>query len=251
MPPGGAMRTAIILGLIGLASSVSISVQDQTPPKASCVPGTATTPGNMDCSCADKSYLECQEPVPDVSVHTNNLEECILNCDLFSSFGQCEWFVFYNSGPDENCRMFGAKVRESMDTYLGTCNVVGQPTRYDGDTCMTDSPLVCEGPPQPLFCSGTPPCKVCDDTDDCNVNYHEAECAMTTAATQATDIADSSYSGCSAACIASSIADEVTYFTWDRSAKVCNCFNGGFRDCQLQVVKQGFTLGQINACKTP
>ena len=65
-----------IQGLIGLASAVSISVQDQRSTFTPC------SSDNKDCSCSDKSFNECIEPQPTVSVHVNDLEECIMNCDV-------------------------------------------------------------------------------------------------------------------------------------------------------------------------
>ena len=40
---------------------------------------------NRDCSCADRSYKECQEPNTGDNFHVNNLEECIFQCDVSTS----------------------------------------------------------------------------------------------------------------------------------------------------------------------
>merc|ERR1712179_882116 len=77
---------------------------------------------NNDCSCADKAYDQCAEPNPTVSIHVGDLQECILNCDLFATFQQCDWLVYYNRGPDENCHLFAQG--ETMQQYLDTCNTL-------------------------------------------------------------------------------------------------------------------------------
>merc|ERR1711955_165483 len=100
-----------------------------------------------DCSCGDKSFDQCNEPNPAVSLHVTDLNECILNCDLFATFGQCDWLVYFNHGPDENCHLHAQG--ETMEEYLYTCNTVGQPTRYQDGHCMTDYAPVCKNA---VFC---------------------------------------------------------------------------------------------------
>ena len=164
--------------------------------------------------------------------------------------------IFYNNGPDENCRLFAAG--ESMEEYLGSCTVVGQPLRYTGDTgtCMMDNPSFCEaGPAQASLCPGSPPCKACDINDECN-NYHQTQCSMQGQGT-VVEIDELSYEGCQAFCLGQSNSNAFTYFTWDRTAEACDCFEGGCtsgkcggaRSCQLEVVKAGFTMDQITTCK--
>merc|ERR1712089_34055 len=108
-----------------------------------------------DCSCGDKSFDQCNEPNPAVSIHVTDLNECILNCDLFATFGQCDWLVYFNHGPDENCHLHAQG--ETMEEYLYTCNTVGQPTRYQDGHCMTDYAPVCN---VGLFCNEG--CRPCD-----------------------------------------------------------------------------------------
>ena len=138
-----------------------------------------------------------------------------------------------------------------MEKYLSSCNTVGQPLRYAGDpgTCMTDNSMFCApGSFQERFCPGNPPCKACDDTDPCNVNYREARCTMTMPGMPGM-VDDLSYDGCQATCTLQSISDQITYFTWDKSGEECYCFNGGHRNCQLQLVKYGFAMDEIVECK--
>merc|ERR1711868_267624 len=67
-----------------------------------------------DCTCGDKAFEDRIEPVTDDQIHTADFAECKFQCDLFASFGACDWFLFVNSGTDENCHLFGPG-KESMD----------------------------------------------------------------------------------------------------------------------------------------
>merc|ERR1719400_3031165 len=53
---------------------------------------------DRDCRCADKSFKECQEPVTADMIHVADLAECKFQCDLFNSFGACDWFIFEQTG---------------------------------------------------------------------------------------------------------------------------------------------------------
>merc|ERR1712055_533541 len=219
------VRAAILLSL------VSVSLADY----ARC------SPNHEDCSCGDKSYDGCIEPNPTVSIHVNDLAECILNCDLFNTMGQCDWLIFYNRGPDENCRLQAQG--ESMTAYMGTRNIVGQPTRHIDGSCMTDFAPAC----LPTFCPDG--YDVCDATDPCNVNYHQTQCTMTATGVTNNQLDSNTYDGCTAGCIAQSLANPSTYLTWNIQAKECICFDGGYRSCDIEVVKALFTMGEIAACK--
>merc|ERR1712179_344343 len=200
---------------------------------------------NNDCSCADKAYDQCAEPNPTVSIHVGDLQECILNCD-FATFQQCDWLVYYNRGPDENCLLFAQG--ETMQQYLDTCNTMGQPTRHPDGDCMTDSPLVCAGPGAGITCNEG--CRACDRGDRCNVNYHQSACTMQAEYVTATELDSLTVEGCTAACIAQSVSTDATYFTWDRSAQACKCYNGGNRECVKEVVMAGFSHSDVLACRT-
>merc|ERR1711934_1229887 len=95
-------------------------------------------PTNRDCSCSDFSYRDCLEPVGDEQIHTANLEECIFQCDLFASFGACDWLLFdQTNGMDENCHLFGPG-EEPMEDYINSCNLRGHPTRDINNECYID-----------------------------------------------------------------------------------------------------------------
>merc|ERR1719315_545426 len=111
--------------------------------------------------------------------------------------------------------------------------------------CMTDNSAVCSSA---LTCAKG--CDGCDANDVCNVNYHEAQCNIKAHSVENHDLETLSYDGCLNACILSSISSPTTYFSWDDEKKICKCFEGGQRDCVLQVVKAKFSLDQINSCKS-
>jgi len=195
-----------------------------------------------DCSCGDKSFDQCNEPNPAVSLHVTDLNECILNCDLFATFGQCDWLVFFNHGPDENCHLHAQG--ETMEEYLYTCNTVGQPTRYKDGQCMTSWEQVCKNA---VFCGDG--CKPCDKLDKCN-KYHQTDCTLKTEYVAATELDEITMNGCTGACIAQSISNPSTYFTWDKAAEACKCYNGGTRDCVKEVVMAGFSHADVVSCRT-
>merc|ERR1712112_366247 len=202
---------------------------------------------NHDCSCSDISYGECNPAPPTVDMHVTNLEECILNCDLFHTFGQCDWLLFDSSGTKENCQLFSLTSQgETMEQYLGTCNVVGQPTRRQDGACMTDNPLICTGPGKPIFCPQG--CNGCDLTDPCNINYHQTKCSIIDEGTGAVEVTPDEET-CLAACIGQSNDALITYMSFHKIEETCTCHNGGTRNCGIEVVKYGFTLADVENCK--
>merc|ERR1711970_241264 len=59
-----------------------------------------------DLGCNDFSYNLCHDPPADQELHVGSREECIQNCDLFGSFGKCDYLLWYGTnGPDENCKI--------------------------------------------------------------------------------------------------------------------------------------------------
>merc|ERR1719273_522550 len=81
---------------------------------------------------------DCLEPVGTEQIHTANLEECIFQCDLFASFGACDWLLFdQTDGMDNNCHIFAAV--ETIDEYINSCNLRGHPTRDTDNKCYIDS----------------------------------------------------------------------------------------------------------------
>merc|ERR1711936_1103024 len=108
----GALKAVLLLATVALVSSQMSSCNTD----------------DRDCRCADKSFKECQEPVTADMIHVADLAECKFQCDLFNSFGACDWFIFEQTGGmDENCHLFGpgkepfATRPESVLTAPKTC----------------------------------------------------------------------------------------------------------------------------------
>jgi len=202
---------------------------------------------NRDCSCGDRSYFGCEEPSAQVSLHVDNLEECILNCDLFHTMGQCDWIIFYNSGPDENCRLI-ATAGETMEQYLNSCNVIGQPIHHVNGHCMYEDP-------SDSVCSMTTYCKdgycdACSPDEKCEKIYHETECTLTENAELEIEVDGNTFKQCTKAGIISSSANPLTYVTWDKRKELCDGYPSGKRNCLIQVIKAGATITEVNECKT-
>merc|ERR1712179_663123 len=78
---------------------------------------------NRDCSCADKSFGECNVPTTVANeVHTESRELCIANCELFHSIGGCDWILYKGTTTKTNCLMFTNDF-EDMTEYLESCNL--------------------------------------------------------------------------------------------------------------------------------
>merc|ERR1711962_500806 len=124
---GNTMASKVTLLLVGLALAASLADS-----------AYHCNPDNRDCSCADFSYKECQAPVSNDNIHVLNLEECIFQCDLFHSFGACDWFRYdQTGGEDENCHLHGPG-NEPMLDYLSSCNKRGRPTRDINEKCYIE-----------------------------------------------------------------------------------------------------------------
>merc|ERR1711963_516615 len=114
-----ALKAVLLLATVALVSSQSSCNTD-----------------DRDCRCADKSFKECQEPVTADMIHVSDLAECKFQCDLFFSFGACDWFIFEQTGGmDENCHLFGPG-KETMADYLSSCNQVGGALRNEAGECL-------------------------------------------------------------------------------------------------------------------
>merc|ERR1719341_1342499 len=98
VPSAMALKAVLILAALGLVYSENSH--------CSAFGGTNGNDGR-DCTCGDKAFSDCLEPVTDDQIHTANLEECKFQCDLFASFGACDWFIYVTAGMDENCHLFG------------------------------------------------------------------------------------------------------------------------------------------------
>jgi len=95
-------------------------------------------PVNSDCSCKDITFSTCHDPPASQEIHVGSLDECIQNCDLFGSFGQCNYLLYWSpgSGPDENCKLVADT---TIEQYLGQCGVIGQPLRDGYGSCVASA----------------------------------------------------------------------------------------------------------------
>merc|ERR1712004_30959 len=198
-------------------------------------------PDHRDCSCADKSYLGCDEPESFDKLHVSNLQECIMSCDILNSLGNCDWIIFYNTaGEEANCRLFMDAV-ENMEEYLGSCERVGLPLRREDGSCMAPSDTC-----NPLVCPND--CVPCDDTDKCNVNFHETECSMISpSASEFTGCPDEEF--CSNICAMTGLSNPITYAIFVSAAEKCSCYETGERRFGKKVVKHGFSYSDIANCQ--
>merc|ERR550539_1507836 len=170
-----------------------------------------------DCTCADKAFNDCQEPVTEDQIHVADLAECHFQCELFNSFGACDWFLYVKSGQDENCHLFGPG-RESMGDYLTSCNEIAQPTRLADDTC---------------------------------IGYVETGCAMKTEGTNALD-STPEFENCQAYAITNggAIDNVITFFKFMKREEECRVYYSGERDCLYQVATWNMDMDTITGCQT-
>merc|ERR1739838_561176 len=88
--------------------------------------------------CEDYYFSECHDPPAQQELHVGSLEECIQNCELFGSFGQCDYLLYFKSGPDENCKIISGpgEPDDEMNKYLDACRVAGQPMQNTAGDCL-------------------------------------------------------------------------------------------------------------------
>merc|ERR1712158_284654 len=203
VPSTMALKSVLILAAIGLVYSEY----------SKCSAGN----DKRDCTCADKAFNDCQEPVTEDQIHVADLAECKFQCDLFHSFGACDWFLYVKSGQDENCHLFGPG-KESMGDYLTSCNEIAQPTRMAGDTCN---------------------------------GYVETGCVMKT---EGTNVVDSTptIDTCQAFAISNGDASDnvITFFKFGQREEECRVYYSGERDCAYQVADVAMDMGTITGCQT-
>merc|ERR1712045_150560 len=150
VPSRMALKAAIFLATVGLVYSQS-----------HCSAFDSDSNFGRDCTCGDKAFDSCEEPNTNDKFHVNTIDECKFQCDLFNSFGACDWFLFYQGGGmDENCHLFGPG-KEGLSDFLNTCTVRGGALRNADDKCLEevdycDNTGICPGG-----------CATCTD-DPCN-----------------------------------------------------------------------------------
>merc|ERR1711935_158163 len=221
------LKTLIVMVMVGVAMSES-----------------KCDPDKRDCSCSDKSFAECVEPAAVANeVHAATRELCIANCDLFNSIGSCDWFIRKGDTTDTNCVMY---TMESMAEYLGTCNIINFPLFRPDDTCMVpdDGGFPCLG------CSGAGhgACQACQATE-CDNIFHETECSVTSVSESTTSPEQNTIDACLFTCISASADSDVSYAGYNLQDNVCDCYEGGERICEYEVIAALATNAQVEKCK--
>jgi len=197
---------------------------------------------HRDCSCSDVSYNDCSEPHPATSLHVEGIEECIANCELFHTFDQCDFLIFYTHGPHDNCRLI--KAEETFEEYLHSCSKYGHPLFDTDSQCYTDSQDSC---PTSLceFCHSCPSEVL---HNQCS-GVRETGCSMLSPGHQTTA---TNQTDCQYICTKEAATKDWTYFTYHFGEhSSCTCYKSGERDCQVQVVKAGITWEQVENCLDP
>merc|ERR1712112_350918 len=172
-----------------------------------------------------------------------SLDECIQNCDLFATFDQCDYLLYWETGPDENCKIIsgpGTK-EEEMDKYLTACRVTGQAMTADGDKngeCI-------EGPNDECAISCSSNCRDCS-TDKCN-GYRGTQCQMNDNPGETSDKVPD-YSVCLSFCTNQMQSNPWTYVAYDKESQECICYAKPDHTCSVQVVIQGMTAAEATAC---
>merc|ERR1719430_1476269 len=196
---------------------------------------TPSCSGIDDCNCADKAYAECDEPPTGDNIHVTTWQECKAQCDLFASFGACEWFLFdQQQGMDENCHLFSPS-RESMPDYLHTCNIVMAPLRNLDGACFAAS---CSDT-DTAHCPGG--CASCAG-DDCEF-YVETECSKNGEETSfQNNIPDAAFC---ATILTSQGSENLSYYTYNKRNKECTGYADGERNCVNAVAMRTMTEPEI------
>merc|ERR1739838_87297 len=193
--------------------------------------------------CEDYSYDRCHEPSVTQSLHVAHLEECIQNCDLFGSFDQCDYLMYYgDNGPDENCKIISGSgtADEEMAKYLKACRVVGQPMKNTAGDCL-------EGPQDECFAGCSGGCADC--TADKCVGYRGSECAINDKPGETIPSIES-YLGCLSICTLQMDQDnDWTYLTYDQESQECICYTVAAPSCTIEVAKNGMKMADVNTCK--
>jgi len=203
----------------------------------------ASAVSSIELGCGDYSYNLCHDPPANQELHVGSLEECIQNCDLFATFGQCDYLLYWEAGPDENCKIISGpgSAKEEMDNYLNACGVIGQPLTSNGfknGTCI-------EGPNNECSATCTEGCQDCS-ADSCN-GYRETQCLMQGNPGEHTN-GIPEYISCMGFCIGQMTSNPFKYVTFDQESNECTCYEIPDHKCSIQVVIQGMTFAEATAC---
>ena len=77
--------------------------------------------------CSNSYKAERDPPVANNNLD-KSFEECEFQCNLFSTMDACDWFIYYLSGPSENCKLYGPG-QMKMETWLASIDPTGEPVK--------------------------------------------------------------------------------------------------------------------------
>merc|ERR1712212_1181871 len=232
LPSNMALKALLVLATIGFVYSQS-----------HCSAFEDGTNDGRDCSCADRFFGECSEPVPSAKFPVVTLEECQSLCSAWSA---CGWFIFDRYGSEHlNCKMF-ATTSASMSGYLNSCNPVGGPLRNKQDNCLGDLTDTYCG--NANFCPGG--CASCA-ADRCN-DFAETECLITSPETVTVNSVPDAFE-CQLLMTAQGLNEVINYFIYDQiktdhqPTTLCKGYSDGQRSCANIVAAKNM---DIQSCQT-
>jgi len=197
--------------------------------------------------CGDFSYNVCHDPPAAQELHVGTLDECIQNCDIFAEFDSCDYIIYFEQGPDENCKIIsGPGTKEvEMANYLEACSVVGQPMTTSGDN---DGTTCIEGPAEECAaaCASKPTGCVDCTANECS-GYKGSECTLNGSPGETGD-KGFGYDICLTFCTLQMTSNPWKYLSYDKEQEECICYEDPTFTCSHQVVIQGMTSAQANAC---
>jgi len=199
----------------------------------------------IELACGDYSYNLCHDPPANQEFHVLSQAECIQICDLFASFDQCDYLLYWETGHYKNCKIISGpgSAKEEMDKYLNACGIIGQPLTNDGTTGGT----CIEGPNNECAATCTEGCQDCT-ADICN-GYRGTQCQMLDNPGEYTDLPPD-YATCLTFCTTQQQQGYPwKYVVYDKEQQECICYENPDHDCHLQVVIQGMTIADVNACR--
>merc|ERR1712106_1056610 len=131
---------------------------------------------------------------------------------------------------------------EEMAIYMAACGVRGQPMTTNGminGTCV-------QGPADDCAPTCTAPCLDCS-TDKCR-GYKGSECVHTGPPGETVELPDAAFTACLSICTLQMTDNDFTYLTFDNEQAECICYSAATFTCTHQVVIQGMTIDEANAC---
>jgi len=199
-------------------------------------------PAKSDCSCKDITFSTCHDPPASQEIHVGSLDECIQNCDLFGSFGQCNYLLYWSpgSGPDENCKLVADT---TIEQYLGQCGVIGQPLRDGYGSCVASA---ASGSCSMFGCNEVG-CHMCDGKDLCGL-YTKTQCEKLGSPGETFPGNIPNFQTCLSLCTSQQQSNPFTYVTYDQESQECICYPDGLSECQIIVVPYGMSQEQVDSC---